>query len=213
MSYPDSDMESLSSEGGVTLGKYLYDGRSCSKKRDSNGVTIITRENANPIDNTEPICNPEALELLNQTSSIISEGCGRLCKYAYPLLGSFSLTLLSEMILKSYGYAQRPSLYLNKMADWLVDSFWAMGSYVARFSSYLTHIDWQVLNDVASPMFRCVTSPIYTLKGYGETALTYMGDSWKIYLGSFIVLCLLIKCVRHEMTHRTIRNRIWGPHN
>ena len=171
--YADSDMESLSSEADC-LGKYLYDSKPAPTK-------LIPH----PIAYNPPSPNQIGQFLQSARKYVSVSAC---------VGGS---VVLMEMAGKSQNYLYRPSYFLNGSADFMVSKFWSVGSYVAHLCSYLKWLDFGVLNDLFNPLVRMFTSPYHFFKGYFETAIEYMGDSWKIYVGTFLALIVLIKAYRY----------------
>lgn len=95
----------------------------------------------------------------------------------------------------------RPSVGLNFVANTSSAVYQSLGSTFAKISSFLTFVDFtkfkeflrgiiESLWDLIYPILKTVFSPFEFVSGYVEAAKSYIGESWQIYLGSFILLSI-----------------------
>jgi hypothetical protein len=112
---------------------------------------------------------------------------------------STSAVVIFEHVGRLYKFNHLPSTYLSIIAKVFQEKFQLLGTLVARLSSYLTWIDlkefMQTIHDIGTPIVNIILAPTYFIYGYVKTAAAYVGKSWMIYIGSFLIilaLCLLL---------------------
>lgn len=93
----------------------------------------------------------------------------------------------------------KPSFLIGNCTEPVQNFCISFGSYFARFSSYLYHMQlkemarsaWNLIHSI----FLFALAPVWSIKGYIETAYhEYEGSPYVIYLGSAILL-ILIACL------------------
>lgn len=89
----------------------------------------------------------------------------------------------------------RPTIGINTIIDVLENIFTTIGSFFATISSYLCWIKfqdlWITITDLCTSLFKLITTPVYIIKGYIDTALEYVDSTYKIYIGSFLLIATI----------------------
>jgi len=104
--------------------------------------------------------------------------------------------LIYEHIGRRYDIIVRPSVGLEYVANKSIDFFKKIGILFAWVSSYLTEIDlydmYQTLYDIVTPLIKLLFAPFYFCYGYLLEVATYENKWWMIYVGSGIIIAMLI---------------------
>lgn len=92
------------------------------------------------------------------------------------LVGCISV-FLWEHIARTKESQFKPSVVINWTADTLKNIFYNIGVGFSKLSSFLTYIKlddlYKTAHDLLKPTFELIGSPLQTIKGYWDTALTY----------------------------------------
>jgi hypothetical protein len=103
-------------------------------------------------------------------------------------------TIAIEYALRELGFQQRPSYHLSIIANWSIRFWRFLGETFAWLSSYLDWFDMtkllQTIRDLFLPVWNIMTSPIWFLWGYINTADLY-NHPYLVVLGSVILITLI----------------------
>lgn len=128
------------------------------------------------------------------------------------VLGAIGLGLfLWEHFGRVLDLSFRPTIGINTIIDILESFFTAIGSFFAKISSYLCWIKfqdlWITITDLYTSLFNLMTSPIYVIKGYVDTALGYIDSTYKIYIGSFLLIAIVLYVIyRYRLSIPLVRS-------
>jgi len=132
---------------------------------------------------------------INQNNNITNTNYFR----CIPKICLYGLIILATLILIQYCALEfdigfKPAYYLNFVKDILVNFFTSIGVYFVYISRFLRIIKLEKLCtatiQILEPIFISLISYLYVFKGYFNTAMSYVNDTYLIYTGSIILICL-----------------------
>ncbi len=114
------------------------------------------------------------------------------------LIAFLSLSVLEHIAIQFDSDVKPSSVILSISSD-IGDFTYMLGLYVAKICSFLIYLRLEnfsisIWNLIIS-FSKLITSFFKWIPGYFETALTYVGKSYSIYLGSFILAMLIVYMV------------------
>ena len=110
--------------------------------------------------------------------------------------GVICTTFLWQVAAITFGSGLKPSVLLEWAAA-LAVSFWnQIGRLVGIISSYLYYIKFGIIKDavveLCTPLVKLLTSPLEAINGYVKYAMSFAADTELIYLGSVLLVMVLI---------------------
>jgi hypothetical protein len=94
------------------------------------------------------------------------------------------------------GTTLRPSIWFNFCTETAQQMFRSMGKTWAILSSFLVYLDLKeikiTLIDLVKPCVEFIASPLNFFSGFAAHAWTYLSDEGLIYVGAFILGCVLL---------------------
>jgi hypothetical protein len=116
-----------------------------------------------------------------------------------------------EHIARTYGSQVKPSVGINFIAESAKTIFYKIGVFLSRLSSFLTYIKlgdlFQTAQDLFKPTFELLASPLETIKGYWETALTYKYPV-TVTIGSITLVGILL-CLWYYFGNKLMFLHFW----
>ncbi len=98
----------------------------------------------------------------------------RICSGIFVILLSI---FIWEHVARTSGSQFKPSVGITFVSETSKSMFYKIGVFLSKISSFLTYIKlgelFQTAHDLLKPTFELLGSPLQTLEGYWETALTY----------------------------------------
>jgi len=130
------------------------------------------------------------------------------------VLSIFSVLVVWQHIARSKNSNFKPSVALWKGVDLSKWLFLTIGNGFARVSSILIHIKnmfvdiWDSLVELFEPVFRIIISPIYIVRGYVKTMMTYT-YSLLIPIGSVAIIGTIIGIINYFYSSLTEEGRVY----
>jgi hypothetical protein len=116
--------------------------------------------------------------------------------YFYLISSIFGLLTWEHVGRTMIGTTLRPSVWFTFCTETAQQMFRSMGKFWAILSSFLVYLDLKeikiTLIDLVKPCVEFIASPLNFFSGFAAHAWTYLSDEGLVYVGAFILGCVLL---------------------